>query len=111
MAHETDPIQKALTLPSGARFYRCALQVNPFQYLRRHNKPLPAPDEESYDRAVVQACLANKVEIIGVTDHHRIGSSQSLIAAAQRAGLIVFPGFEAGSKDGAHFLCLFEPGT
>ena len=36
----TEPIAKALTLPSGARFYRCALQVNPFDYLtelQRHS--------------------------------------------------------------------------
>ena len=111
MAHETDPIQRALALPSGARFYRCALQVNPFEYLKRHNKPLPAADEESYNRAIIRACLDNEIEVIGVTDHHRIDTSRRLVEAAQKRGLVVFPGFEAATKDGVHFLCLFEPGT
>ncbi len=29
------PIMEALKLPRGARFYRCALQVNPFEYVKR----------------------------------------------------------------------------
>ena len=28
-----DPIHRALTLPGGARFYKCALQVNPLEYI------------------------------------------------------------------------------
>ena len=28
----SDRLKKALSLPNGARFYRCALQVNPFAY-------------------------------------------------------------------------------
>src|SRR5690606_5823663 len=50
------------------------------------------------------------IEVIAVTDHYRVQSSQSLVDAATKAGIIVFPGFEAVTKDGVHFLCLFEPG-
>lgn len=39
-AASTDPsaplseaIEAALTLPNGARFHRCALQINPYAYL------------------------------------------------------------------------------
>ena len=32
---EAEPMQQALTLPNGARFYKCALRVNPFAYLAR----------------------------------------------------------------------------
>ena len=31
-----EPIDSALELTSGARFYKCALQVNPYEYLSRH---------------------------------------------------------------------------
>jgi hypothetical protein len=31
-------LNAALSLPNGARFFKCALQVNPFAYLKRHAK-------------------------------------------------------------------------
>ncbi len=105
----SEPIQAALELPDGARFYRCALQVNPFAYLARHGKQTPFQSEPDYNKAVVEACLANGIEVIGVTDHYRIQDSWSLVRAARDAGLWAFGGVEAVSKEGVHFLCLFDP--
>lgn len=104
-----DSMTNALRLPSGARFYRCALQVNPFEYLVRHNKPTAFSNEADYNAAIIDACRRIGIEAIGITDHYRVRSAQSLIEAAQAAGIIVFPGFEAVSKDGVHLLCLFDP--
>jgi DNA repair ATPase RecN len=95
----------------GARFYTCALQLNPYAYLKRHAKQTTYPDESAYNAAVVAACQAEGVDVVGVTDHYRITSSSQLIADLTAAGVIVLPGFEAVSKDGVHFLCLFAPGT
>lgn len=106
-----DPIEDALRLPSGARFYRCSLQVNPFEYVRRHNKPTTFADESSYNAAIVKACKAQGIEVIAVTDHYEIKTSQGLIEAAREAGIHVFPGFEPETKEGVHFLCLFDPST
>jgi hypothetical protein len=103
--------RSTLSLSSGARFYSCALQVNAFAYLTRYSKPTSFTDEASYNEAVVDACLANNVEVIGVTDHYRIKSSRALIEALRAAGLTVLPGFEAVTKDGVHFLCLFDAET
>ena len=47
--------------------------------------------------------------MIGVKDHYRIEDSRNLIAAAREVGLFAFSGFEAVTKDGVHFLCLFVP--
>lgn len=105
----TDAIVDALKLPSGARFFRCALQVNPFEYIVRHNKVTAFSNEADYNAAIVEACQRIGIEVIGITDHYRVQSSQSLLQAVQAAGIIVFPGFEAVSKDGVHLLCLFEP--
>lgn len=102
-------ITAALRKPRGARFYRCALQVNPFPYLVRHSVPTTFKDDSSYNAAVITACKLHGIEVIGVTDHYRIKTAESLIDAARTAGLHVFPGFEASTKDGVHFLCLFEP--
>jgi hypothetical protein len=105
----TDAMLKAQELPCGARFFRCALQVNPFEYIVRHNKKTAFSNETGYNAAIVEACQRVGIEVIGITDHYRVRSSRSLLQAAQTAGIIVFPGFEAVSKDGVHLLCLFDP--
>lgn len=105
----SDRLNAALKLPNGARFYRCALQVNPFAYLARHNKQTPFRTEGDYNAAIVAACQDAGIEVIGVTDHYRIHESLGLVKAARAAGLFAFGGFEAVSKDGVHFICLFDP--
>ena len=62
-------LNTALGLPNGARFYRCALQVNPFAYLARHNRLTPFENETEYNAAIVDACCEMGIEVIGVTDH------------------------------------------
>lgn len=103
------PMARALERPSGARYFRCALQVNPFAYLLREAKATTFSDEESYNRAIVAACKDSGIEVIAVTDHQRIKTSESLIRESRAAGIEVFPGFEALTKEGVHVLCLFDP--
>ena len=102
-------LNEALRLPDGARFYRCALQVNPFAYLGRHNKQTTFANEADYNAAIVQKCRDLNIEIIAVTDHYRVKHSTGLVQAARAAGIFAFGGFEASTKDGVHFLCLFDP--
>ena len=99
----------ALDLPDGARFYRCALQVNPFAYLETHKKATPFTSEDEYNTAVIETCLDAGIEVIAVTDHYRVKHSAGLVRAARNANLHAFSGFEAVTKDGVHFLCLFDP--
>ena len=105
----SEPIQAALQLPGGARFYRCALQVNPFAYLERHDKQTTFKSEADYNEAIIEECIETGIEVIGVTDHYRVQRSRNLVRAARDAGLWAFNGFEAVTKDGVHFLCLFDP--
>ena len=102
-------LRAALDLPSGARFYRCALQINPFAYLKRHGKTRRFQHEAEYNEAIVKACLEAGIEVIGVTDHYRVHEFIGLIRAARDGGIFAFSGFEAVTKDGVHFLCLFDP--
>ncbi len=95
----------------GARYRRCALQVNPFAYCADNAKDTEGLNEEEYTSAMILACVNEGIEVIGVTDHHRIESSEKLIREAEAAGLVAFPGFEYYSKDGVHYLCLFDSGT
>lgn len=105
----SEELKDAMKLPSGARFYRCALQVNPFAYLTTQKKKTTFSSEEAYNDAIIEACLENKIEVIAVPDHHRVKDSLSLVHAAREANLYAFLGCEAVSKDGVHFLCLFDP--
>lgn len=102
-------IEKALTLPAGARFYRCALQVNPFAYVQRHSKATIFDSEAAYNAALIRSFKENDIEVIAVTDHQRCTSGQSLAEQARSAGIIVFPGAEVETKEGVHMLLLFEP--
>jgi hypothetical protein len=106
---ELEPLERARMLPSGARFYRCALQVNPFEYLRQYHKEAPFANEATYNQEIIAACKQHDIEVIAITDHYCVRSSEGLRLAARQAGLIVFPGFEAVTKDGVHLLCLFDP--
>ena len=105
----SERLNAALKLPNGARFYRCALQVNPFAYLRRHSKQTSFRTEADYNAAIIEACQETGIEVIGVTDHYRVDESAGLVQAARAAGLFAYSGFEAVTKDGVHFLCLFDP--
>lgn len=102
-------LNEALKQPNGARFYKCALQVNPFAYHGRHGKQTAFQSEADYNSAIIEACRVNNVEAIAVTDHFRISDSLELMRAARAAGIFVFGGFEASSNDGIHFLCLYDP--
>jgi hypothetical protein len=105
------PIVEALKLPRGARFYRCALQVNPFEYVKRKKEPTIFPDEAAYNAAMVTAFQENKIEVIAITDHHRCHTGEALAEAARQANIIVFPGAEIETKEGVHFLLLFDPSS
>ena len=107
-----DEIKSAISRSPGAQFIRCAFQVNPFEYGARHSSALNTFQSESdYNDAMVRACLAAGVGVVGLTDHFRVSSTVSLLAALETAGVVVFPGFEANSSEGIHLLCLFAPGT
>ena len=99
----------AQELPNGARFFRCALQVNPFDYIVRHSKETAFSNESDYNAAIVEACQRIGIEVIGITDHQRCNTGQSLAEALRATGIIVFPGAEVETKEGVHMLLLFEP--
>ncbi|MGC2632657.1 MAG: AAA family ATPase [Candidatus Cybelea sp.] len=65
-------------------------------------------NEDDYNAAMVDAMIKAEVEVIAITDHQNVKSSASLSMAARKAGLYVFNGFELESKDGIHFLALFD---
>jgi ABC-type lipoprotein export system ATPase subunit len=104
-------IKTAARKSPGAQFYRCALQMNPFGYLGRHSKPTTFTSEADYNAAIVEACRREDVHVVGLTDHFRTSNARGLADTLAASGIHVFPGFEASSSEGVHFLCLFSPTT
>lgn len=113
LGHSAVPagIRDAIRKLAGAQFFRCALQVNPYAYTTRHAKHSAYKTEQEYNAAIVAACIKEGVEVVGITDHFRIATSESLAAALTDAGIHVLLGFEASSSEGVHLLCLFPGST
>lgn len=104
-------IERALELPSGAAFRRCALQVNPADYAGAYRGERTETDENEYNRSLIAKCVELGIEAIGVTHHNSVAAVDGLAAVAAEEGIVVFPGFEAASSEGVHVLCVYEPGT
>ena len=64
----SERLTAALRLPNGARFYQCALQVNPFAYLSRYGKSTMFSDEAAYNKAIIETCFELAKDELGL-DH------------------------------------------
>jgi len=91
----------------GASFYKCALQVNPASYSSYQGQNIE--EEVEYNNSIIEKCKNNTISIVGLADHGRVDTSQSLREALEAAGIIVFPGFEIASAEKIHIICLFPP--
>ncbi len=90
----------------GARFYKCALQVNPFSYGREFRGGEPQ-DEESYNQRILEHCKENKIKVVGLADHGSVESSKKLRSYLTKNDIVVFPGFEIASSEKIHMVCLY----
>lgn len=104
-------ISDALSLPCGARFYRCAFQVNPPHYASTYRGINHGMTDEEFIDALVAKCNEVGVQVLAVTDHNHVGCIDAIRKKANDQGIAVFPGFEAASSEGVHTLCLYPPDT
>ena len=100
---------RARTLPAGAVFHRCALQVNPHHYGGTFRGQAAAGDVAMHARAIVDKALELNISVLAITDHNDVSSVPAFRAAAAGHALHVFPGFELSSTDGVHVFCIFPP--
>ncbi|RKX99743.1 MAG: phosphoesterase, partial [Spirochaetes bacterium] len=101
-------IREALKFPSGARYFRCALQVNPFDYLKVNRGENHGLNEEEYNDQIIRKCCELKINVIAVTDHNHVGRINPIREKARDTNITVFPGFEVASSEGVHLLCIFD---
>ena len=99
---------------AGAKFYKCAFQINPYHYDSTFRGRIAAGqegEETRYARALVGKAVELGIKVLAVTDHNHVGGMQVIQVAARERGLTVFPGFELSSTEGIHVLCLYQPAT
>jgi ABC-type lipoprotein export system ATPase subunit len=96
---------------TSARFWRCALQVNPVGYNGTYRGADHGLDEGGYNQALLQKCLELGITVVGLADHGSVASVDALRQMLQPHGIVVFPGFEIASNDKTHYVCLFSEET
>jgi DNA repair ATPase RecN len=94
-----------------ARFWKCALQVNPSTYAQQYQGSGHGMTENDYNAALVERCLKNEIEVVGIADHGCVDGVNNLKDAMEAAGIIVFPGFEIASTEKVHMVCLYPSAT
>lgn len=94
----------------GARFYKCALQVNPYDYAGKYQGQ-PGLTEGSYNEQILKQCTTNKIKVVGTADHGRVEQSETLRQTLAENGIAVFPGFEIASSEKIHMVCLYPEQT
>ena len=106
-----DPIATMSDLSAGAKFHKCAFQVNPHHYAGTYRGQASALDEAGYARALADKAVELGITVLAVTDHNHVGGVDAIRTAARGRGISVFPGFELTSTEGVHVLCLYPPET
>ena len=92
--------------PTGAKFYKCALQVNSYRYYHDYRGG-ELFDEDDYNEKIVQMCLEKSIDVIGLAEHGDVNLTENLRKALEQSDIHVFPGFELCTAEKIHIICLF----
>ena len=94
-----------------ARFWKCALQVNPPGYSQRYRGQDHGMSAEAYTGALLEVCQQHEIKVIGLADHGGVQDVDTVRNALSPHGIVVFPGFEISSTERIHMVCLFDEDT
>lgn len=90
-----------------ARFFKCALQVNPVDYVKYRGQQ-QSLSEDDYNQQLLTAALDAGIEVVGLADHGSVNSIDTIRNLFTQNGIVAFPGFEIASSEKIHFVCLFD---
>lgn len=93
-----------------AKFWKCALQVNPASYIRYRGKNQDVSEDE-YNQKLLEVCLEESIKVVGIADHGNVDSVVKIKETFNAQGVIVFPGFEIASSEKIHLVCLYPEDT
>lgn len=94
-----------------ARFWKCALQVNPHGYSANYRGQDHGMDARAYAEALRDVCLDEDIQIVGLADHGIVADAETVRKVLIDAGIVVFPGFEVATTEKVHWVCLFPEDT
>ena len=94
-----------------ARFWKCALQVNPEGYRKTYRGQDHGLNGEAFLEALTGACLQHGIQVVGLADHGSVQDVDRIRNALSAKGIVVFPGFEVASTEKVHWVCLFPEDT
>lgn len=109
MSNKMGSIERALMLTNGARFYKCALQVNPHHYSATFRGQVSEGDSAGYVAQILGKARELDIDMLAITDHNSVASVACFREVALNHDIHIFPGFELTSNDGVHILCLYPP--
>ena len=109
--NEIDVITATRQSSSGARFIKCALQVNPHHYAGTFRGQESDATPIDYAKAIVAKAAELEVSVLAITDHNSVSGIAHFRHAAADRQITIFPGFELSSSEGIHILCIYPPDT
>lgn len=93
-----------------AKFWKCALQVNPAGYINYRGQEQTLT-EADYNQQMLEVCLQEKIKVLGIADHGNVEGVDAIRDLMNQNDILVFPGFEVASSEKVHFVCLFAENT
>ena len=94
-----------------ARFWKCALQVNPHGYSASYRGQDHGLDAQAYAERLLEACQSEGIRVVGLADHGSVRDVDLIRDTLSPRGIVVFPGFEISSTEKIHMVCLFSEDT
>lgn len=94
-----------------ARFWRCALQVNPPSYSEAYRGEGRGLSLQDYLDALLRVCQEEGIEVVGIADHGSVADVDAIREHLRPHGIVVFPGFEVSTTEKVHWVCLFPEDT
>ncbi len=83
-----------------ARFWKCALQVNPHHdYGKTYRGQDHGLNAEDYAQALLEICKREEIHVVGLADHGSVQDVDPIRDVLSSHGIIVFPGFEISSTE------------
>lgn len=93
-----------------AQFWKCALQVNLYRYIRYRGADHHMIEEE-YNKELLKICQEENIKVLGIADHGNVDGVNGIRELMSQHDIVVFPGFEIASSEKVHFVCLFSEET
>ena len=73
-----------------ARFFKCALQVNPASYIKYRGQKQET-SEADYNQQLLDAAIEANIDIIGLADHGCVDNIDSIRELFTAHDIVVFP--------------------